>query len=90
MPLPRPEPQGRGGALQAAQVALKTATEDQQKLGTEIQSHRLQAAGVEGHVQTHAQLKPRHEQAVALAQRGRELASSVKAIGRGEHCAPDC
>ena len=67
-------------ALQTAQAALKTAGDSYSKLGTDIQSHRLQAAGIEGHRQAHGQLKTRHEQATALATRLRELALSTKEV----------
>ena len=66
-------------ALQTAQAALKTASDAHLKLDTDVQNHRLQAAGVDGHRQAHAQLKARHEQATALAARVRELALSTRA-----------
>ena len=69
-------------AFQAAQLTLKAATEEQQKIVIQIQNCRVQAAEIEGLTETHARLKVQLEQASTLRERTRsrnELAAQVTA-----------
>ena len=67
-------------ALQSAQQASKSASEVLQKLNTDIQTHRIQAAGLAAIQVSHGRLKSLLESATSLAARVKEQAEVAPKI----------
>ena len=74
------EATGAAAALTTAQQTQKEAAAAHQKIVSDIQTHRVQAAGLDGLKQTHTALTKQLAQASVLATRNGELATATKQV----------